>query len=338
MQDWSAVPTFCRHNRFAENCPICARKPRTQSSAPAVARRPSRPPGAPKPRPKRSGTGRSGAVVVRQMARSPDDGFASDLVPGLRSSVDAARLADELAFSVARLEELRADPPGLLAEIALAGDREEAAWLCFLVAWLSPLEGDEPWAGIEAARVPWATGERPAVEEAELGERTACDPARADATLTAYRAWAQRSGGQIAALTGEASWEPQRRFDRAFERLALPGYTRAARFEHLVLASRLGLVDAEPSSLQLRKAPTDPVAVAAKRVFGIGDAQLLDQRVRALAHAGEVPVAALDLALLNWSRPDGERLRLGSRAEVDREVRDRVGAALGVPGSTSPEA
>ena len=332
MQHWTAVPSFCRHNRFAENCPICSRKPRTQASAPAVARRAPRTPGAAKVKQKRSSRG-AGAVVVRQMARAPEDGYQADLVPGLRSSVDAARLAEELAFSDARLAELRDDPPGLLAEIALADDREEAAWLCFLVAWLSPLENDDPWAGIRAALVPWAAGERPAIDGVALGERTACDPGRADATLAAYRSWAAKSGSQVAALTGDASWEAHRRFDRAFERLALPGYGRQARFEHLLLASRLGLVEAEPSSLGLRTAATDPVAIAAKRVFGIGDPQILDGRLRGLAAAAGVPVAALDLALLNWSRPEGERIRAGSRAELDRGVRDRVAAALGVPGS-----
>ncbi len=269
-------------------------------------------------------------MVVRKMARAPDDGYASDLVPGLRSSVDARRLAEELAFASARLDELASDPPGLLAEIAQTEDREEAAWLTFLVAWLSPLEGEDPWAGIEAARVPWSSGELPQVGDVPLGERSAVDPARADATVAAYRAWAGRAGSQVAALQGEAGWEPQRRFDRAFERLALPGLHRAARFEFLVLASRLGIADAEPSSLQLRAGPADPMVVAAKRVFGIGDPQLLDSRIRGLTSAAEVPVAALDLGLLNWARPDGERIRAGSRAEPDPAVRDRVTAALGL--------
>ena len=37
------------------------------------------------------------------MARAADDGYEHELVPGLRSSVDAGRLADEMAFSAARL-------------------------------------------------------------------------------------------------------------------------------------------------------------------------------------------------------------------------------------------
>jgi len=43
---------------------------------------------------------------VRQMARATDDGYRSPLVPGLKASTDAERLADELAFAATRLAEL----------------------------------------------------------------------------------------------------------------------------------------------------------------------------------------------------------------------------------------
>ena len=52
------------------------------------------------------------------MARAVDDGYENDLMPGLRATVEAAHLADELAFSAARLEQLRTAPPGLYAEVA----------------------------------------------------------------------------------------------------------------------------------------------------------------------------------------------------------------------------
>ena len=44
-----------------------------------------------------------------------------------------------------------------------------------------------------------------------------------------YRAWAERHGGQIAGLAGEESWTLQHRYDRAFERLGLPGFGRPTR-------------------------------------------------------------------------------------------------------------
>ncbi len=55
---------------------------------------------------------------MRRLARGADDGYQSPLVPGLKSSVEAERLAEELAFAAARLDALASDPPGLYAEVA----------------------------------------------------------------------------------------------------------------------------------------------------------------------------------------------------------------------------
>jgi hypothetical protein len=308
------VPTFCRHNRLEANCPICSRKRAEAVAPPRPARRPAaaQSASASKRRPARPG----GALRVRRLARARDDGYEHDLVPGLRATVEATRLADELAFSTARLERLAADPPGLYAEVALLEDREEAAWLAFLIAYLSPLEDGDPFCAIEAARTPWRGGELPELEGVALGPRTAHDPRRGAATLVAYRAWAQRAGSQAAAYTGEASWPPQRRFERAFERLALPGFGRAARFELLVALGRLGLFELRAWSLHLAD-PTDPATIAAKRVFGIGDALNLQRRAAALAGAAGVPIEALDLALVNWARPEAERITGGVRVDAD---------------------
>ena len=100
----------------------------------------------------------AGDLRVRRMARAADDGYENDLLPGLRATVEAAHLADELAFATARLEQLGSEPPGLYAEVAAADDLEEAVWLAFLIAYLSPLETDEPFAEIERVRTTWATG------------------------------------------------------------------------------------------------------------------------------------------------------------------------------------
>jgi len=320
------VPTFCRHNRLVQNCPICSRQEvsrsasrgaqvRRSSSAKSSARRATRP-------------ARTGDLRVRRVERAPDDGYANGLVPGLRATADAARLADEIAFAAARLEELSTDPRGLYVEVASDGDLEEASWLAFLIAFLSPVEGDDPFAGVRSARTPWATGELPDLEGVPLGPRTSLDPARGHATLTAYRAWAERAGSQAAAVRGEASWTPQRRFDRVYERLALPGLRRAARFEFLLLLGRLELYDLEPWSLKLDDA-SDPTTLAAKRVFGIGDQMNLHRRASDLAGEAGVPIAALDLALVNWSRRPEERITAGSTAEPDASVRVALGAALG---------
>ena len=317
-----AVPTFCRHNRLEATCPICARKRREGEVA--EPRRAT-------PRPARSSSGRApssrgGGLKVRHMARAADDGYEHEL----RSSADVGRLADEMAFATERLEELSTNPPGLYADVAGASDVEEASWLAFLIAYLSPLEGDDPWAGIAQARTSWSSGELPMLEDVALGPRAAHDPARGASTLLAYRAWAERAGSQAQAFIGDPAWPDQRRFDRAFERLSLPGFGRAPRFERLVTLGRLGVFEVRPWSLQLSGDALDPTIVASKRVLGIGDPLLLQRRSHDLATGVGVPIEALDLALANWLRPEDERITAGATVGSEGPLRDAIGAALGV--------
>jgi hypothetical protein len=313
------VPTFCRHNRLEANCPICSRKAKAGAvTPPRPARRPeSRAVSSPSKR--RPSSRAAGDLRVRRMARAADDGYENDLLPGLRATVEAAHLADELAFSTARLDQLRSDPPGLYAEAAGLGDPEEQAWLLFQIAYISPIEGEDPFAEINRVRTSWASGEIPNLEDVELGPRTAHDPSRGTKTLEAYHAWAERAGSQAAGIAGDPGWTPQRRFDRAFERLAMRGFGRGPRYELLVLLGALGVFDLRPWSLHLADA-MDPTTIAAKRVFGIGDAINLQRRASDLISTLGVPMEALDLALLNWSRPMGERIT-GGAGHVDFEDR-----------------
>jgi len=327
------VPTFCRHGRVVENCAICSKasrtRPGTVSDREAVRRESSAAARAPRPAPrsvaaKRRAQRPGSRMTVRQFARAVDDGYANQLVPGLRSSEDARRLAEEMAFAATRLDVLSADPPGLYGE-ALLVDAEEGLWLAFLIALLSPLDDGDPFATVEAARVPWAGGELPALDDVELGPR-AGDPRKLSDAVLAYRGRAAKAGSQAVLLAGERSLTPQRRFDRALERLSLPGFGRAPRYDFLVTVGRLGLADLEAWTLSVDDA-MDPVTTAAKRVFGIGDRVLLSRRANELAGGCEVPVAALDLALFNWARPEG-RYQAGVNAEPEDAVRDRCVAAL----------
>jgi hypothetical protein len=142
----------------------------------------------------------------------------------------------------------------------------------------------------------------PRVQGVAPGPRGAYDPARVEATVEAYRHCLQRAGSQAAALGGEQGWPPERRFARAFERLALPGFHRGARFELLCTAARLAGLNACADAVHV--GGDDDVTLAAKRVFGIGDTLLLERRARDLAAGVGLPLEALDLALFNWSRPD----------------------------------
>jgi hypothetical protein len=334
------MPTFCRHNRLVQNCPICSRER-------AVEMRPMVSPGGQTTRPARgagSGAGaskrspaRAGAtssrggrgVIVRRLSRGAEDGFRSALLPGLRSGADAHRLADELAFAATRLARLAADPPGLYVEVADAGaELEERTWLAFLIAYLGPLDGDTPFAGIEQARTSWSSGEPPHVDDVPTGPRTAHERGRAQRTISAYRAWAQRAGSQGTAFTGEATWTPERRFARVFERLALPGLNRGARFELLASLGRLGVYELRAGALGL--GGNDPVTLAAKRILGIGDPMLLERRAADLADACGLPLEALDVGLFNWEHGSRAMLGMAPGDEPDAELLAGVQGAFGL--------
>ena len=327
------MPSFCRHNRLLTNCPICSReqsvamRPVVSSAAPKVS----------SPRPAGGaghGAGRPGAtatrsrgtdVRVRRLARGVEDGYHSGLIPGVRSSHDADRLAVEIAFAAERLALLEVDPPGLFAEVAGDGDLEERIWLAFLIAYVGCAEED-PFAPIEAIRCPW--GSLPELDEVLVGPRGAHVPSRGVATVEAYRAWAARSGSQAAAFGGEESWAPERRFARAFERMAFPGMHRDARFDLLVTLGWTGVFELRAGRLQF--GGDNQVTVAGKRALGIGDPMLLERRAADLAAACEVPLDALDLGFHNWETGDRFHGGVPASFEPSEAVTDRVRGALGL--------
>lgn len=336
------MPTFCRHNHLVQNCPICSREQDVEMR-PVVTpggqtARTARPPGATSSSgtstaSRRQGAARggrgSGGVTVRKLARGAEDGFRSALVPGLRSGADAQRLAEELAFAATRLAVLAADPPGLYAEVADTSlALEERTWLAFLIAYLGPLDGEDPFAGIAQARTTWASGELPSLDGVPVGPRGAHDPVRGTQTLEAYRAWAERAGSQEAAFTGETAWTPERRFARVYERLALPGLNRGARFELLTSLGRLGAYDLRAGALAL--GGNDTVTLAAKRMLGIGDTMLLERRAADLAAACDLPLEALDVGMFNWEHGTRAGLGIDPTEEPDPGVLDAVESALGL--------
>jgi len=341
------MPTFCRHNRFLERCPICSktlpgRSPGSASSARAKG-------------PARAGTtggsarrarARGEGVRIHREGRAEDDGYRSPLVPGLRASLDAERFAQDIAFAAGRLNALSGEPPGLYGEMRAEADPERALWMCFLCAYLCPLEGEDPFAGIRAALgagsgdagLPGDAGGPsgrggglPDLEGIPLGPRTSHDPARGNATIEAYVQWAARAGSQAQAFTGDPDWTPTRRFERLFERLTLPGLARMGRYELLVTIGRVGLCEMRADALHFTNAPGaasgDLATLGAKRVFGIGETVHLEHRARELAEAAEVPVEALDHALADWEA--GERASLGVSPEtLDSDALERARAAL----------
>jgi hypothetical protein len=336
-------PTFCRHNRFIQRCPIC------RETVPGYA--PSRPTGARGVGGTLASTGapararpRAAGVRVRHERRFLDDGYRCELVPGLRSSQDARRLVDEIGFAAGRLLALAQAPPGVYAEARDCGDIEQATWMCFVTAYLSPLQGAQPFAGIHRALVcDWASGDVPDLQDVPPGPRSSHDPSRGAQTLLAYRRFAEHAGSQQRALAGEPEWTPKRRFERAFERLALPGFGRLGRYDLLVTLGWLGLYELRADSLHLSAQPgarsvgasgpsagEEATLAAAKRVFGIGDPIHIERRAAVLAAAAATPVEALDLALWNWSLPSAqERSTLGFPPNtLDAHALKRAQAAL----------
>jgi hypothetical protein len=282
---------FCRHNRMTARCPICSK----ELEAELLAKAPPRPPGirrAPAaPRARRTAApragGRAGGLVTRKLARAQDDGYRNPLVPGLRATADAERLAAALALAAERLE-----PPGPYEAVATEPDREQATWLAFLLALAGPDEPERQDAVVAAA---------PAFERGEPPAPLA-GQAR---TIAAYRGWVERAGSQVAGFTGEADWSPQRRFARVFERLALPGLGRALRFDLLATLGAAGLYELEPDTLHL-SVEDDATTQAAKRALQSGDMMLLERRARHLAAACELPLAALDRGFALWDDTGAE--------------------------------
>jgi Alpha-glutamyl/putrescinyl thymine pyrophosphorylase clade 3 len=393
------MPTFCRHNRFIERCPICRKTlpglaPQGGRSKGANAGRASPPAGRVPSRVHSAHARRLRAggqpVRVTHEQRPEDDGYRSELLPGVHASGEAARLAEEIAFANGRLLALGAAPPDLYAEVRAQAesDLERATWMCFLIAYLSPLQGEDPFAGVRTAldgaasagegasplsgpllesqhsvpllesqhSVPLPesplsaplpesrlTGPLPKLDGIALGPHTSHDPARGAETLIAYRQWVQHAGGgsetgaeaggpQEIAFTGDPAWSPQRRFERLFERLALPGFGRMGRYDLLVTLGRLGLYELCADSLHLAAAArgaaaNDLTTLAAKRAFAVGEPLYLERRAQTLAAAISVPIETLDLALANWVAP--QRATMGFRTDTcDRHALERAHAAL----------
>jgi hypothetical protein len=279
---------FCRHNRMTAKCPICSKELEAELRAKAPPRPAGvrRAPAAPR-RSGRASAPRTGGVVTRRLARAVDDGYRNQLVPGLRATADAERLAVALAIAAERLE-----PPGPYDAVATEPDREQATWLAFLLALAGPGAPERQDAIAASA---------PRFEDGELPEPVA-EHARA---VGAYRQWAARAGSQAAGFTGEPDWSPRRRFARVFERLTLPGLGRAPRFELLVTLGAAGLYELEPDMLQL-SVEDDATTQAAKRALLSGDKMLLERRARDLAAACDVPLAALDRGLALWDDPGAD--------------------------------
>ena len=291
------MPLFCRHNRFEHSCHICGQKASPQAdkvTAPRSAAR-TRATGA---------TRRSPGVVTKRMARSADDGYRHQLVPGLKSSADAERLAAALATAQQRLRR-----PGPHPIVAAETDVDTASRMAFLLA----LAGDE----------------HPSLQSGVLGEGEVVLEGDAPRAIAAYDAWITKAGSAQQAFAGDASWSASRRFQRAFDRLAFPGFARKARYELLTTLGGAGTFELEGDSLHIGAGGSDSTILAAKRILNSGDTMLLERRASQLADATGVSIGALDHGFSVWElaweidEPPPEqlqRIRHALRLDVDAEA------------------
>ena len=310
------MPMFCRHNRLTANCPICSRELQAELKSKAPSR-PARTRSGGGTTRSRGSSPRSGGVVTRKLARAADDGYRNALVPGLRATADAERLAAALAAAAARLE-----PPGPYPEVAAEPDLEEATWLAFLLALSGP-QAPELQAAILDARPSWAAGEAPDLP----GERAR--------TVGAYRAWVERAARSRPRSAARTRGRPSGASRACSSGSPLPGFGRAARFDLLTALGAAGRYELRAGELQLTVGE-DATTEAAKRVLVSGDKLLLERRARELAEACDVPLAALDRGLAIWGTP-GEHADLAARgAGIDPRGALAAVSAQAVPAPPRP--
>ena len=178
------MPTFCRHNRFIERCPICSktlpeRAARAGGAQRAAGRRACRARAPRRRAARRARAARACASAARGAPRTTATARRS--CPACAPPPTPSRLAQEIAFAGGRLLALAAEPPGLYGEArALAAERPRAGDVDLLPDRLplpargrGPVRGHSPgaralpsrlrpsWSG-ESARRPISTGSRSA--------------------------------------------------------------------------------------------------------------------------------------------------------------------------------
>ena len=263
-----AVSLFCRHNRLTANCPICSREHEAELRAKA-------PPSPPRTRSasRLDGQARRRAPPAGRghhapLARAADDGYRNPLVPGLRATADAERLAAAL---VAAAERLRAAGP-------VPGDRRP-----------SPTSRRPPGSR-SCSRSP--ARRRPSCRQAIGAARPVWEdgvpddlPPSAAAPRSAYRAWAEpRRHRRRPRSPASRAGRPSAASRACSSGSRCPASAARARFDLLTTLDAAGRYELNASELFLGL-EDDAATLAAKRLLVSGDRLLLDRRARELAEA-----------------------------------------------------
>ena len=279
------MPLFCRHNRLTANCPICSG---------------SLPPSARRPHPARPARVR-GSRATGAQRRSPGDRDQARRPRRRRRLPQPARprpARDRRRRAPRRRARVGGRPPRV-PRPAPRGRRGAGAGrgvLARVPARARPARAHELHEAIVASRPSWASDEAPEIAGA--------DPR----TIPAYRAWAGAPARRPRRFLGEPTWSPERRFGRAFERLALPGFAARPATSCWSRSAPPGPHDLAADALHIGKLD-DATILAAKRLLVSGDAMLLERRAAELAKAAGIRLGALDRGARGVGRGGARRRR-----------------------------
>ena len=190
--DWGCVPTFCRHNRLEANCPICSRRARAGDHAAAAGGGPSRR-AVSTPSKRRPPRALAGDLAVRRMARAADDGYENDPSPacGRRSRPQTSPTSSPSRPRGSK----SCNRPARPLRRGRRGARRRGGGLARVpIAYLSPLESDEPFAEIERARTTGPRVSCPTSRARRWGPAPAHEPSRG----TRSRGLPRRAGRRVA--------------------------------------------------------------------------------------------------------------------------------------------
>jgi len=276
-------------------------------------------------------------------------------VPGIADARAREALAMQIVASLRReeyfrriqqrgpIQAARADPHSASFEAELGvvhflqtGQRDEAAWLIFLMVYLAKPEGSG-WTrlrdiyGIRGqGRWTWniVSADPQAFEHwlaenwqtirGKFGNHRKYASIRAGANgwmgpaVTRYIQWVNEAGGHDALfgrLIHEAGNDPHSIFDRFYKVLPVKGFGRLGRFDWVAMLARYGFMPAEAGSAYLKGA-TGPVAGIKLLFANNPEAKLsladMQQRLDALDGYLGVGMEVLEDAICNWQKTQFE--------------------------------
>ena len=196
---------------------------------------------------------------VKRESRAEDDGYRSGArCPGCAPPPTPSGWPRRSPSPRAPAQPLRARSPGALRARSRARRRRTSSGrpgCCFLIAYLCPLEGEDPFVGSACGAAPECSSARAAGDlgGSPLGPRTSHDPARGAGTLDGLPPLgrARRPVASSSGVRGRSRVEPRAALRAGVRAPRAAGLRRMGRYELLVTLGRLGLYELRADSLPL---------------------------------------------------------------------------------------